>query len=211
MPDERTSEPTFEEARAQFPVLERFAYLQAGSVGPLSRATLAAMVADEERWLREGRGSRARFERILALREDVRARIASLVGVEFVPGRPHGIDDGRLQHRPRRARPRARGRGRHDDGRALRAHRPSPHVAGARGRRRARSREHRRGRHAANAAARALARPLDDRTGASRARAQGAHRAPDPRRRRAVRGHDPGRRARARLLHDLRAEVAVRA
>ena len=34
---------TFEEARAQFPVLERFAYLQAGSVGPLARATIEAM------------------------------------------------------------------------------------------------------------------------------------------------------------------------
>jgi L-cysteine/cystine lyase len=76
------AELTFEEARGRFPVLERYAYLQAGSVGPLSRATLAAMVADEERWLREGRGSRARFERILALREDVRAQLASLVAVD---------------------------------------------------------------------------------------------------------------------------------
>ena len=34
---------TFEEARAQFPVLDRHAYLQAGSVGPLARGTLEAM------------------------------------------------------------------------------------------------------------------------------------------------------------------------
>jgi L-cysteine/cystine lyase len=73
---------THEEARALFPVLERFAYLQAGSVGPLSRATLAAMVADEEVSLAEGRGSAARFERILALREEMRGRLAELVGVE---------------------------------------------------------------------------------------------------------------------------------
>jgi L-cysteine/cystine lyase len=73
---------THEEARALFPVLERFAYLQAGSVGPLSRATLAAMVADEEMSLAEGRGSAARFERILALREEMRGRLAGLVGVE---------------------------------------------------------------------------------------------------------------------------------
>jgi L-cysteine/cystine lyase len=72
---------THEEARALFPVLERFAYLQAGSVGPLSRATLAAMVADEELSVAEGRGSAARFERILALREEMRARLAGLVGV----------------------------------------------------------------------------------------------------------------------------------
>jgi L-cysteine/cystine lyase len=76
------AEPTFEEARAQFPVLERHAYLQAGSVGPLGRATLDAMVEDEERWIREGRGSIARFERILALREEIRAELAALVGVE---------------------------------------------------------------------------------------------------------------------------------
>jgi len=76
------AEPTFEEARAQFPVLERHAYLQAGSVGPLGRATLDAMVEDEERWIREGRGSIARFERILALREQIRADLAALVGVE---------------------------------------------------------------------------------------------------------------------------------
>src|SRR5262245_11843855 len=76
------TEPTFEEARAQFPVLERHAYLQAGSVGPLSRATLDAMVEDEERWIRDGRGSIARFERILALREEIRGKMAALVGVE---------------------------------------------------------------------------------------------------------------------------------
>ena len=34
---------TFEEARALFPVLERFAYLNAGTLGPLSRPTLAAV------------------------------------------------------------------------------------------------------------------------------------------------------------------------
>ena len=30
---------TFEEARAQFPVLEKIAYLNAGTFGPVSRAT----------------------------------------------------------------------------------------------------------------------------------------------------------------------------
>ena len=34
---------TFDEARALFPVLERFAYLNTGTLGPLSRPTLAAM------------------------------------------------------------------------------------------------------------------------------------------------------------------------
>lgn len=72
---------TFEEARAQFPVLERLAYLQAGSVGPLAHATVEAMQMEEERGLREGRGGIAQFERILSAREELRAEIASLVGV----------------------------------------------------------------------------------------------------------------------------------
>jgi L-cysteine/cystine lyase len=72
---------TFEEARAEFPVLERFAYLQAGSVGPLARGTIAVMREEEERRLAEGRGSLAQFERILALREELRGDVAALVGV----------------------------------------------------------------------------------------------------------------------------------
>jgi L-cysteine/cystine lyase len=72
---------TFEETRAQFPVLERFAYLQAGSVGPLARTTIAAMQAEEELGLNEGRGSRARFERVLAAREELRAAAADRVRV----------------------------------------------------------------------------------------------------------------------------------
>ena len=73
---------TFEEARAQFPVLERYAYLQAGSVGPLARGTIEAMRAEEERGLSEGRGSIAAFTRLLETRETLRGEIAALVGVE---------------------------------------------------------------------------------------------------------------------------------
>jgi L-cysteine/cystine lyase len=73
---------TFEEARAQIPVLERYAYFQAGSVGPLARPTLEAMHVEEERALHEGRGSSARFERIIATREELRAELAALVGVD---------------------------------------------------------------------------------------------------------------------------------
>jgi len=71
----------YAEARAQFPVLERFAYLQAGSVGPLARGTLAAMHEVEENGLREGRGSYASFMRLLDAREQLRAEVAALVGV----------------------------------------------------------------------------------------------------------------------------------
>jgi Selenocysteine lyase len=71
---------TFEEARAEFPVLERFAYLNAGTLGPLSRSTLAAL---EER-LRfdqsQGRAGKAWFEGVLALRATIREQLATLVG-----------------------------------------------------------------------------------------------------------------------------------
>ena len=72
---------TPEGARAQFPVLERYAYLQAGSVGPLARGTVEAMRAEEETGMREGRGSLARFTRLLEMREALRADVAALVGV----------------------------------------------------------------------------------------------------------------------------------
>jgi L-cysteine/cystine lyase len=72
---------TFEEARAQFPVLERYAYLQAGSVGPLARGTIEAMRVAEENGLRNGRGSHAQFMRLLDDREALRAELAALVGV----------------------------------------------------------------------------------------------------------------------------------
>jgi L-cysteine/cystine lyase len=71
---------TFDEARALFPVLERFAYLNAGTLGLLSRPTLAAM---EER-LRfdqeHGRGGQGWFMSVLELRARVREQIAALIG-----------------------------------------------------------------------------------------------------------------------------------
>ena len=73
---------TFEEARAQFPVLDRLAYLQAGSVGPLSRPTVEAMRAEEERNLLVGRAGAEYIERILAVRAELRAVLAELVAVE---------------------------------------------------------------------------------------------------------------------------------
>ncbi len=68
------------EARAQFPVLERFAYLNAGSVGPLARATVEAASAEEQLDLAEGRGSKTRFEAVMGLRARTREAIAGVVG-----------------------------------------------------------------------------------------------------------------------------------
>ena len=73
---------TFDEARAQFPVLERVAYLQAGSVGPLARATAEAMATEAERNLREGRVGLDYIARVLALRSELRAELADLVAAE---------------------------------------------------------------------------------------------------------------------------------
>ena len=68
--------------RDQFPVLERFAYLNAGTNGPLALATVEAMREQEERDLVEGRSSKAYFEGMLALREELRHEAALVFGVE---------------------------------------------------------------------------------------------------------------------------------
>jgi L-cysteine/cystine lyase len=72
---------TFEEARAQFPVLERLAYLNAGSMGPLARATGEAMAEGLRSDVQNGRAGQTYFERMRELREGVRKRLAGLVGV----------------------------------------------------------------------------------------------------------------------------------
>ena len=70
---------TPEDAHGEFPVLERFAYLNAGTLGPLSRATMAAM-AERTRWDNEhGRGGKEFFESMLALRARVREQLAALI------------------------------------------------------------------------------------------------------------------------------------
>ena len=73
---------TFEEARAQLPVLERYAYLNAGTNGPLARATVEAMTAEAERELADGRSGRAMFDTILELRETARWELAAVIGVD---------------------------------------------------------------------------------------------------------------------------------
>jgi L-cysteine/cystine lyase len=70
---------TFDEARAQFPVLERFAYLNAGTNGPLARTTIEAMRERNERDLEHGRGGKRYFEAVLALREEAREALAGLI------------------------------------------------------------------------------------------------------------------------------------
>jgi L-cysteine/cystine lyase len=69
------------ELRARFPVLAKHAYLNAGTFGPLARATLDAM-AELRRWEGEnGRGGKPYFEAMLERRESVRALIAEQIAV----------------------------------------------------------------------------------------------------------------------------------
>ena len=72
---------TFEEARAQFPVLERLAYLNAGTFGPLARATAEALELHRRRDLEEGRSGAGYWESLMEGRERLRARLASLLHV----------------------------------------------------------------------------------------------------------------------------------
>jgi L-cysteine/cystine lyase len=73
---------THDKARAQFPVLGRFAYLNAGTNGPLARATVESMVEQNEHDLVEGRSGMDYFHGMLDLREEVRAGIAAVIGVD---------------------------------------------------------------------------------------------------------------------------------
>jgi L-cysteine/cystine lyase len=71
----------FVEERARFPVLRRFAYLNAGTFGPLADSTLAAM-AELRAWEGEhGRTGRAYFDTMLERRDRVRALFANEIRV----------------------------------------------------------------------------------------------------------------------------------
>lgn len=68
------------QARALFPVLERLAYLNAGTFGPVAQPTADAVRAQLEADLQDGRFGKAYFERMLDLRQRAREALGSLVG-----------------------------------------------------------------------------------------------------------------------------------
>ena len=78
---------TPEEGRALFPVLERLAYLNAGTNGPLARPTVEATHEAQERQLVEGRSGQGFVDEALALRERVRGLVADLLGCS-----PDGVE-----------------------------------------------------------------------------------------------------------------------
>jgi L-cysteine/cystine lyase len=71
---------TFEDARAQFPVLEELAYLNAGSNGPLPQVAADAARARLEGDLREGRSGLQWVDEIREQRERIRAAVAEVLG-----------------------------------------------------------------------------------------------------------------------------------
>jgi L-cysteine/cystine lyase len=71
-----------DDLRAQFPVLERLAYLNAGSNGPVPQRALDAVSRSLEWQATEGRGDKAHFEENAARIDHLRARIAAMLGCE---------------------------------------------------------------------------------------------------------------------------------
>src|SRR5580700_1829183 len=67
--------------RAEFPVLSRLAYLNAGTDGPLPAAAVRAAVAELSREAEDGR-ARAHFERRLELNRQLRESYATALGCE---------------------------------------------------------------------------------------------------------------------------------
>jgi L-cysteine/cystine lyase len=72
---------TWPEARALFPVLDRYAYLNAGTFGPLARTTLAVMARLRAWEGGHGRAGRPYFDEMLERRERVRALVAEQIRV----------------------------------------------------------------------------------------------------------------------------------
>jgi L-cysteine/cystine lyase len=66
--------------RSEFPVLERLAYLNAGTNGPVPRRAFEAVEAALRVELERGRAGRAHWERVLESREGIRERVAGLIG-----------------------------------------------------------------------------------------------------------------------------------
>jgi L-cysteine/cystine lyase len=74
--------PSFKDVRAAFPVLEHFAYLNAGTNGPLPRAAAEAIIAEQLVDVAQGRGGEPYFSRALEMRDALRAKLGTLLGVE---------------------------------------------------------------------------------------------------------------------------------
>jgi selenocysteine lyase/cysteine desulfurase len=66
--------------RAEFPVLDRIAYLNAGTDGPIPQRAAAAAAASIAEQAEVGRSGKPHFESVMQIREDLRRRAAWLMG-----------------------------------------------------------------------------------------------------------------------------------
>ena len=66
--------------RSEFPVLDRIAFLNAGTDGPVPRRAAEAASAQIERELVDGRAGRPHFERLMEIGTELRERLASVLG-----------------------------------------------------------------------------------------------------------------------------------
>lgn len=73
---------TLEEARELFPVLEKFAYLNAGTFGPLPAVAGELMREQDALDVERGRSGKPYFEAMIELRASMRARVAALVSAQ---------------------------------------------------------------------------------------------------------------------------------
>jgi L-cysteine/cystine lyase len=68
--------------RSEFPVLERLAFLSAGSDGPVPRRGADAAAARIQQELVEGRAGRPHFESLMQMAGDLRSRLAAALGCD---------------------------------------------------------------------------------------------------------------------------------
>lgn len=67
-------------SQPHFPVLDHYAYLNAGAVGPLSEATTEAMIASDRMAMEQGRAVHGGFTERLAMRDEIHQKVATLLG-----------------------------------------------------------------------------------------------------------------------------------
>ncbi len=199
-----------------FPVLERFAYLNAGTFGPLAQETIDAVNAQTALELERGRGGKPYFDELIDVRKRVRELLAELLGTtsEHVAVTASTTTGCQIVLSGLRLEPGDEIVTTDEEHFGLLG---PLHVSGARVRvaftrgrdrgRGARGRARRGG--ASDAPRRALARVLGDRPHPSCRCDQGRDGGAVARRRRAVRGRDPGHDGGDRLLHRVRPEVAL--
>ena len=72
-----------DDLRAQFPVLERIEYLNAGTTGPVPRRGYEAAVESLRRQLDEGRSGHEFFEHCIERIDLLRTRVAALMGADL--------------------------------------------------------------------------------------------------------------------------------